>query len=160
MKDKIFAPWRIGYIQATKDEGCILCDLPREERDEENLILHRGKSSFIIMNRYPYNPGHLMIAPYKHVGVIEELDTDEIYEIIDLCKLAIRVIKSCMEPDGFNIGMNLGRIAGAGIDDHIHLHIVPRWSGDTNFMPVLAGTDVIPEALEETYKKLKEALEK
>ena len=160
MKDKIFAPWRIGYIQATKDEGCILCDLPREERDEENLILHRGKSSFIIMNRYPYNPGHLMIAPYKHVGVIEELDTDEIYEIIDLCKLAIRVIKSCMEPDGFNIGMNLGRIAGAGIDDHIHLHIVPRWSGDTNFMPVLAGTDVIPEALKETYKKLKEALEK
>ena len=160
MKDKIFAPWRIGYIQATKDEGCILCDLPREERDEENLILHRGKSSFIIMNRYPYNPGHLMIAPYKHVGVIEELDTGEIYEIIDLCKLAIRVIKSCMEPDGFNIGMNLGRIAGAGIDDHIHLHIVPRWSGDTNFMPVLAGTDVIPEALEETYKKLKEALEK
>ncbi|RZN70419.1 MAG: HIT domain-containing protein [Candidatus Methanolliviera hydrocarbonicum] len=160
MKDKIFAPWRIGYIQATKDEGCILCDLPREERDEENLILHRGKSSFIIMNRYPYNPGHLMIAPYKHVGVIEELDTDEIYEIIDLCKLAIRAIKSCMEPDGFNIGMNLGRIAGAGIDDHIHLHIVPRWSGDTNFMPVLAGTDVIPEALEETYKKLKEALEK
>ena len=160
MKNNIFAPWRVGYIiQETKDEGCILCDLPREERDKENLILHRGKSCFLIMNRYPYNPGHLMIAPYKHVDAIEKLDTDDIYEIIDFCKSAIRVIKRCMEPDGFNIGMNIGRVAGAGIEGHIHIHIVPRWNGDTNFMPVLAGADVIPEALDETYKKLKEALE-
>jgi len=156
----LFAPWRMEYIGGQKDEGCFLCNFPRKNKDEENLILLRGKNSFIIMNRFPYNPGHVMIAPYKHVDSIDKLDKDEIYEITDLCNLSVKAIKECMTPDGFNIGMNLGKTAGAGVADHIHLHIVPRWEGDINFMPVLADTKVIPEALEKTYKKLKKVIDK
>jgi len=156
----LFAPWRMEYIGGQKDEGCFLCNFPRKNRDDENLILFRGTNSFIIMNRFPYNPGHIMIAPYKHIDSIDKLDKDEIYEIIDLCNCSVKAIKECMRPDGFNIGMNLGKTAGAGVADHIHLHIVPRWDGDINFMPVLADTKVIPEALEKTYKKLKEAINK
>jgi len=156
--ERIFAPWRIEYIRSPKYEGCIFCDFPSENRDDERLILYRGEKSFIIMNNYPYNPGHLMIAPYRHVGQLEELRHEEMDEIMNLASLAVRAIKKSMNPDGFNIGINIGRVAGAGIEDHIHLHIVPRWNGDTNFMPVLADVKVIPEAVEETFKILKETI--
>jgi len=156
--ERIFAPWRIEYIRSPKHEGCIFCDFPRENRDDERLILHRGEKSFAIMNNYPYNPGHLMIAPYRHVGQLEELTHEEIGEMMGLASMAVQAIKKSMNPDGFNIGINIGRVAGAGIEDHIHIHVVPRWNGDTNFMPVLADVKVIPEAVEETFRILKEAM--
>ncbi len=156
----MFAPWRIEYIKMEKSEGCIFCTLPEENDDEKNLILHRGKKAFVIMNNYPYNPGHVMVAPYRHVGKYEELEDEEIIEIHHLVSLMIRAIKRAMNPQGFNIGINLGRVAGAGIEDHVHIHIVPRWNGDTNFMPVLADVKVIPQALQETYKELKDEIEK
>ena len=156
--ERIFAPWRIRYIESPKYEGCIFCDFPKENKDEERLILYRGKSCFVIMNNYPYNPGHLMIAPYRHVASVEELNDEEALEMMKLSQKMVEVIKKAMNPDGFNLGINLGKVAGAGIEDHIHLHIVPRWNGDTNFMPVLADVKVIPEAIEDSYKKLKKYL--
>ncbi len=159
MKD-LFAPWRIEYIRMEKHEGCIFCDFPKESEDEKNLILHRGKHAFVIMNNYPYNPGHVMVAPYRHVGSWEELSDEEIIEMHHLVSLMIRAIRRRMNPQGFNIGANLGRVAGAGIEDHVHVHIVPRWNGDTNFMPVIADTKVIPQAIEETYRELKEEIER
>ncbi len=155
----LWAPWRIEYIRSPKHDGCIFCDFPKENRDRERLILHRGKHSFVIMNNYPYNPGHVMIAPYRHVGKWEELTDEELLEIMRLSQLMIKAIKRAMNPDGFNMGVNLGRVAGAGIDDHVHLHIVPRWNGDTNFMPVVADTKVIPESLQEAYDELKKAID-
>lgn len=155
----LWAPWRIEYIRSPKHEGCIFCDFPRENRDRERLILHRGRYSFVIMNNYPYNPGHVMIAPYRHVGRWEDLTDEELLEMMRLSQLMIKVIKKVMNPDGFNMGVNLGRVAGAGIEDHVHLHIVPRWNGDTNFMPVVADTKVIPESLQEAYDELKAAIE-
>ena len=157
---KIFAPWRIEYIKMEKMEGCIFCKLPAMHEDEKNLILYRGKYAFVIMNNYPYNPGHVMVAPYRHVANFEDLKSEEVMEIYGLISLMLRVIRKAMEPHGFNIGMNLGRVAGAGIEDHLHVHIVPRWNGDTNFMPVLADTKVIPQALEDTYKELRREIEK
>ena len=156
--EKIFAPWRIRYIEAPKYEGCIFCDFPKENRDEEKLILYRGKRCFIIMNNYPYNPGHVMIAPYRHVGNLEELNDEETLEMMKLSQKVIKAIRKAMNPDGFNLGINIGKVAGAGIEDHVHLHIVPRWNGDTNFMPVLADVRVIPEAVEDSYKKIKNFL--
>ena len=141
-----------------KHKGCIFCDFPAAKNDEKNLILYRGKKSFIIMNKYPYNPGHLMIAPYRHVGEIEDLTSDEQIDLFYCLKLSILAIKSALKPDGLNIGINIGKVAGAGVKDHLHIHVVPRWNGDTNFMPVLADVKVIPEALEETYKKLRESI--
>ncbi|AFL94461.1 hypothetical protein containing Histidine triad-like motif [Thermococcus cleftensis] len=155
----LWAPWRIEYIRSPKHDGCIFCDFPRENRDRERLILYRGKYSFVIMNNYPYNPGHVMVAPYRHVANWEELTEEELLEIMKLTQLMIRAIKKVMSPHGFNLGVNLGRVAGAGIDDHVHLHIVPRWNGDTNFMPVIADTKVIPESLEEAYDELKRAID-
>ncbi|WP_297490738.1 HIT domain-containing protein [Thermococcus sp.] len=155
----LWAPWRIEYIRSPKHDGCIFCDFPKENRDRERLILHRGKHSFVIMNNYPYNPGHVMIAPYRHVGKWEDLTDEELLEIMRLSQLMIKAIKRVMNPDGFNMGVNLGRVAGAGIDDHVHLHIVPRWNGDTNFMPVVADTKVIPESLQEAYDELKKAID-
>jgi ATP adenylyltransferase len=155
----IFAPWRIEYIRSPKHDGCIFCDFPKENRDKERLILYRGEKAFIIMNNYPYNPGHVMIAPYRHVGNLEDLSDEELLEIMKLAQLMIKTIKKAMKPEGFNMGFNIGRVAGAGIEDHIHMHIVPRWNGDTNFMPVLADTKVIPQAIEDSYDELKKALE-
>ncbi|WP_297494911.1 HIT domain-containing protein [Thermococcus sp.] len=155
----LWAPWRIEYIRSPKHEGCIFCDFPKENRDRERLILYRGKHAFVIMNNYPYNPGHVMVAPYRHVANWEELTDEELLEIMKLTQMIIRAIKKAMKPDGFNLGVNLGRVAGAGIDTHVHLHIVPRWNGDTNFMPVIADTKVIPESLEEAYDELKKAIE-
>jgi len=157
--DYIFAPWRIRYILAPKYKGCIFCDFPAQNDDEKNLILYRSQKCFIIMNKYPYNPGHLMVAPYRHVAEIEKLTEEEEKDLFHCLKVAIAAIKSTLKPHGFNVGVNIGRVAGAGIEDHVHMHVVPRWNGDTNFMPVLADVKVIPEALEETYKKLKKAIE-
>ena len=157
--ERIFAPWRIRYIEAPKYKGCIFCDFPKENRDEERLIVYRGEKCFIILNNYPYNPGHVMVAPYRHFKEIEDISDDEALELIELTKKAVKVIKKVMKPDGFNIGINIGKVAGAGIEGHLHVHIVPRWEGDTSFMPVLADVKIITEAVQDTYKKLKKGFE-
>ena len=153
--ERIWAPWRIQYIQMEKPEECILCEKPKQNNDALNYILYRGDKNFIILNSYPYNPGHLMVAPYRHVASLEGLTEEERYEHFEIVSRGIKVLRQVFNPGGFNIGMNVGKAAGAGIDDHFHTHIVPRWQGDTNFMPVLADIRVLPEALAETYQKLK-----
>ncbi len=154
---RLWAPWRMQYILEAdlKGEGCIFCTKPSQNRDEENMILFRGEHVFVIMNIFPYNTGHLMIAPYSHVASLELLSQDEVTEMFTLAQEVIKILRKVMEPDGFNVGINIGRVAGAGFDQHVHLHIVPRWNGDTNFMPVLADVKVIPEGLRETYNRLK-----
>lgn len=150
------------YIEAASrgdESGCFLCENPRQEDGVANLILHRGRHCFVIMNLYPYNNGHLMVAPFRHVGELQDLTAEEIAEAGQLTKLCIAALERTMHPHGYNIGMNLGRVAGAGVEDHVHLHIVPRWSGDTNFMPVLADTKVVSESLREGYRRLKAAFE-
>ena len=157
--ETIWAPWRLEYILSKKEPGCIFCKKPLEKNDRENLILHRGKSHFIIMNAYPYNNGHLMIVPYRHTSAISGWSDDEKLELMELLEISLELLKRTMSPNGFNIGVNMGESAGAGIGDHIHVHVVPRWSGDTNFMPVLGETRVIPEHLLDTYDKLRVALQ-
>ena len=153
--EQLWAPWRIKYIQMEPADGCLLCDKPGEDDDEKNFILYRGQKNFIIMNTYPYNAGHLMVAPYRHIAGLEELNNEELREHFEIVRRCVRVLKQVFKADGFNIGINMGRVAGAGIDKHIHSHIVPRWQGDSNFMPLLADTKVINEALSETYGRLK-----
>jgi ATP adenylyltransferase len=153
--EHIWAPWRIEYIEIEKPASCILCDKPEQNRDAENYILYRGSRNFVIMNSYPYNPGHLMVAPYRHVASLDELTDDELREHFEMVRRSVGILREVFSPQGFNIGMNLGKVAGAGIDEHIHTHIVPRWQGDTNCMPVISGVRVVPEALAETYRKLK-----
>ncbi|HUT68344.1 MAG TPA: HIT domain-containing protein [Dehalococcoidales bacterium] len=150
----IWAPWRIQYILEEKPGGCILCDKPKEDKDVQNYILYRGGKNFIMMNSYPYNPGHLLVAPYRHTANLEELTEEERNEHFELISRSIRVLKEAFQPGGFNIGANIGKVAGAGIDDHFHSHIVPRWQGDTNFIPVLSDIRVVPQALADTYKTL------
>jgi len=159
-KTRLWAPWRMKYIESAAQDaesGCFLCANPTHEDGPENLVLLRGEHCFIIMNLYPYNNGHLMIAPYRHVGDFQELTPAEIAEAGMLTKRCLKALDETMHPHGYNIGLNLGRVAGAGVEDHIHLHIVPRWSGDTNFMPVLADTKVVSESLVESWKRLREA---
>jgi len=151
---RIWAPWRVEYIRMEKPKGCILCDKPKESNDEANYILYRGKHNYVMLNAYPYNPGHLMVAPYRHLATPEDLTPEERNEHFAIVARSVKVLKSVFKSDGLNIGINLGRAAGAGIDDHFHTHIVPRWAGDTNFMPILADTKVVSEGLAETYKKL------
>jgi ATP adenylyltransferase len=138
-----------------KPETCILCEKPRQHKDVQNYILHRGEKNFIILNGYPYNPGHLMVAPYRHIASLEELTEEERREHFEIVSRSVQVLRQVFNPGGFNIGINLGKVAGAGIDDHLHTHIVPRWQGDTNFMPVLSEVKVLPEALADTYQKLR-----
>ena len=152
--EQIWAPWRIQYIQMEKPKGCILCEKPGENNDAINHILYRGDKNFVILNNYPYNPGHLMVAPYRHVAGLEELTEEERHEHFEIVSLSIKVLRQVFNPGGFNTGANMGKVAGAGIEDHFHTHIVPRWQGDTNCMPVLSNVRVIPEALAETYQKL------
>ena len=156
---RLWAPWRITYILSPKPDRCIFCECTREERDEENYVLYRGERTFAIMNIYPYNTGHVMVAPYTHTPSIEDLTYEETAEMMEVAKLLMRAMRRSLNPDGFNLGLNIGRIAGAGIEDHVHLHIVPRWSGDTNFMPVIGDVKVIPESIRETYSKIRRALE-
>ena len=153
----LFSTWRMAYIEAPKHDGCIFCDFPAERRDAEQFILHRGSSCVVIMNLYPYNPGHLMVIPFRHTSDYASLTDQEALEMHRLTAHAVRTLRALMAPNGFNIGMNLGHAAGAGIDQHLHRHIVPRWDGDNNFMPVLADTRALPQAVEVTYGKLLEA---
>ena len=159
--DNLWAPWRMAYItpETPASEVCIFCALPATHHDEEHYILYRGEHCFMMLNLYPYNPGHLMIAPYQHLNSIEKLDSATLAELMSQTQLALRAIRQTMQPDGFNMGINEGKVAGAGFDGHVHLHIVPRWNGDTNFMPVIADVKVIPEYLNNTYRQLKQALE-
>jgi ATP adenylyltransferase len=154
MTSTLWAPWRMAYIGGPRSEGCLLCDLPRENRDRESLILHRGPRTYVVMNRYPYNNGHLMIVPHRHCADLGELSTEDSLELMHETQRATRILRRVFSAEGFNVGMNLGKVAGAGIAEHLHIHVVPRWVGDTNFMPVLADTKVMPDYLEATYEKL------
>lgn len=158
--ERLWAPWREKFILCEKEPGCFLCRTAEEKKDEKNLILWRGKRCFVILNRYPYNNGHLMVAPYRHVGQLENLKEEELLELFKASQLCIKVIKAGLNPQGLNLGMNLGKVSGAGVADHIHLHIVPRWRGDTNFMPILAETKIVSIGLKQTYKLLKKELKK
>lgn len=158
--DQLWAPWRIPYVRAEKPqkEGCFLCAKAGQSRDAENLLLLRGKTAFVILNAFPYSPGHLLIAPYRHSGEMDDWDREEMLELWELTRQCRRLLEKTIRAEGFNIGLNLGKLAGAGLPDHLHLHVVPRWEGDTNFLPVLADVRVMPEALGEVYQKLKAAL--
>ncbi len=154
--EHLWAPWRMAYIeQAIESGGCILCDKPGEMQDETNFILFRGSFNFVIMNAFPYNSGHLMVAPFAHTAQLSVLEEAARHEHIDLVSRCVDILKEVLRPAGFNTGLNLGRAAGAGVDQHLHSHIVPRWVGDTNFMPVLSDTRVVNQALADTYKYLK-----
>ena len=154
MNRPLWAPWRIEYIHNEKNGECFLCRIFAGTNDRENLLLFRGKTCAILMNRFPYNSGHLMVAPYRHIAGLDELTPEETMEMAALTARAVAVLREVMAPQGFNIGYNLGEAAGAGLKDHLHQHIVPRWAGDTNFMPVLGGPRVMPEALAATYDLL------
>lgn len=156
--NRLWAPWRIGYITGEKVGGCIFCEKPAEHDDRANYILARGRRCFVILNLYPYNNGHLMVVPYVHVASIEELPADTLAEMMALSQRALSVLRATMRPTGFNIGINQGTPAGAGVADHVHLHVVPRWVGDTNFMSVLADTHVMPQSLESCYDLLRGGL--
>lgn len=151
----LWAPWRIEYILGKKEEACIFCPGDDRSRDEERLILYTGPLSMIMMNKYPYNNGHLLVAPVRHVSGLNDLSSDEMLDLLLKIKHSTGIIKKIMKPEGFNVGLNLGRVAGAGVEEHLHFHIVPRWNGDTNFMAVFGEVQVIPEHLRATYKKLK-----
>ena len=153
---RLWAPWRIEYILGEKEGECIFCEKPKQEKDEDNYILLRGKRCLVMLNAYPYNNGHLMIAPYRHIDSVEDLEGDEARDMMEILSRMITLLKKVLRPEGFNVGMNLGSVAGAGIVGHLHLHVVPRWKGDTNFMPLISNTKIISESLRKTYQKLKE----
>jgi ATP adenylyltransferase len=152
-----WTPWRGQYIKSSshEDEGCVLCVAYQANRDAEKLVLYRGEHAYVLMNLYPYNPGHLMVAPYAHTADFANLEPAVAAEIMALGQRCTAVLQAEMQPHGFNLGMNLGRVSGAGVDQHLHLHIVPRWNGDTNFMPLIGGVKLIPEAIDDTYAALK-----
>ena len=152
----LWAPWRMEYILGKKKRGCFLCRRLKEKKNKEHLVLYQGQHVFVIMNKFPYTNGHLMVVPNRHCLNLEQLNPEELKELFELLKVSVRALKASLRPHGFNIGMNIGKMGGAG-EDHLHLHIVPRWAGDTNFMPVLGKTRIISEYLEETYKKLRSA---
>ena len=154
--DHIWSPWRYKYIAAAdRQEGCVLCRIAQEHRDAENFVVHRARLNFILLNLFPYTSGHLMIVPYEHQASLAAVDEATTTEMLELAKRAQSALEAEYHPDGFNIGMNLGRSAGAGIADHLHLHVVPRWSGDANFVSVVGETRVLPEHLATTCEKLK-----
>ena len=158
MKNVLWAPWRAEYIHSFNKKpgkGCIFCLKPGRKKDRENLILFRGRSVFVIMNRYPYNNGHLMVVPCRHVADPADLSREENHALWDALLICKKAIQKLFRPAGFNIGMNLGRCAGAGIEGHCHIHIVPRWNGDTNFMPVFGNVKVVSEGLFQTYDRLR-----
>ncbi len=161
MLGRLWAPWRMRYIEAAGpgSSGCIFVELPAQDDDRKNLILHRGEKAFVMLNAFPYTNGHLMVAPYKHTAEMGDLDDAELLEINRLVAACLRWLRRAYRPDGFNIGVNLGSVAGAGIPDHIHWHIVPRWAGDTNFMTVVGEVRVLPQDLWESYDRLRKAME-
>ena len=152
--ENLWAPWRIEYILGKREPYCIFCPEGNGVSDEERLILHRGRLGMVMMNKYPYNNGHLLIAPWRHVSKLDELTSDEMMCLMQWVTKCTQILKRVMHPDGFNIGLNLGSAAGAGVEDHLHFHVVPRWQGDTNFLMVFADVRSIPEHLKQTYSKL------
>lgn len=152
--ESLWAPWRMDYIVSDKSKECVFCTAPKAENDSIKKILFRGPNSYVILNIFPYANGHLMICPYRHVGCITLLNDEEFHEMSVLTKKSLGILRQEYRPDGFNTGYNIGKSAGAGFDEHLHGHIVPRWNGDTNFMPVLAETKVHPEHIEATYNRL------
>ena len=150
--EKIFAPWRMEYIKGEKPAGCVLC---RDSSRNNDLVVHDGKRCYVMVNRYPYTGGHLMIVPFRHLQTLADLSPSERKEMLNLVDISVRVLTEAMKPEGFNIGMNIGRIAGAGIEDHIHIHVVPRWTGDTNFTTVIGDVRVIPSDVFETARELR-----
>jgi ATP adenylyltransferase len=152
----LWAPWRMTYIENhEKEEGCVFCDAQSKKDSTENLIAHRGEHAYVILNRYPYTGGHLMIVPFEHKAILEELNSPTRAEMMELASRCMIILRKLYNPQGFNMGANIGEAAGAGVKDHVHIHIVPRWKGDTNFMSALGETRVIPEALEVTYQRVK-----
>lgn len=158
MAERLWAPWRFGFIESKNDGGCFLVDLPRQDNDRENLILYRGRHAFVIMNAFPYTNGHVLVAPYRHTPEIVDLEDEELLEINQLVAASVRWIRAAYRPDGFNIGVNMGSAAGAGVPTHIHWHVVPRWSGDTNFMMTVGEVRVLPQSLAESYDRLAAAI--
>jgi len=154
MIQPLWAPWRLQYILSKKSCACIFCEEPREDRDRENLILYRGSQGFVIMNLYPYNNGHLMVVPYRHLYSITELTAEELLDLMRMTQRSVACLKEVYKPEGFNIGLNIGKVAGAGIEEHLHFHIIPRWVGDTHFMALLSEVRVIPEHIMHTYDRL------
>jgi ATP adenylyltransferase len=150
---RISAPWRMTFLEK-QAKGCVFCDLQAQADGPETLIVHRDRQAFVLLNRYPYTGGHLLVVANQHLATLEELETDARHEMMDLATRCMHVLRRIYKPDGFNLGANIGEAAGAGIAGHIHLHIVPRWTGDANFMLTTAETKVIPEALEETYRRI------
>jgi ATP adenylyltransferase len=156
-EERLWAPWRLEYIRGPKDQECIFCRAAESGDDEANYVVHRGERAFVILNAYPYNNGHVMVAPYAHEPTIEPLDEPTLLEIMMLTQHSIAALRKAYAPEGFNIGINQGRVAGAGIEEHVHAHVVPRWGGDTNFMPVIADTRVLPQSLADSWKELTRA---
>ncbi|MDX6643914.1 MAG: adenylyltransferase [Solirubrobacteraceae bacterium] len=156
-EERLWAPWRLEYIKGPKDEECIFCTGPAAEDDPAKYIVQRGEHCFAILNAFPYNNGHLMISPYRHVPSIEQLDPPTLTELMTMAQASMGALRQAYAPEGFNLGINQGRIAGAGMEHHVHLHVVPRWNGDTNFMPVIGDTRVLPQSLDDSYRDLTEA---
>jgi len=157
----LWAPWRMGYVTTAtgQSKGCIFCDKPAANDDESNQILYRGDSVFIMMNAFPYNSGHLLVAPYRHISDPLEMTPQESSELLYGVRVGMTALNGALRPEGYNIGVNIGKVSGAGYADHLHLHLVPRWAGDTNFMAVAAETRVVPETLHDTYRRLKKAMD-
>jgi ATP adenylyltransferase len=154
--DVLWAPWRMSYVSGEKPPaGCLFCDAREPGDDAQRGILARGPSALVMLNAFPYSSGHLMVAPVRHVASLEGLSDDEGLEVLRLCRRGLAAIRTVYRPDGFNLGINEGRAAGAGVDGHVHLHIVPRWMGDTNFMPAVASVKVMPEGLDDTFRRLR-----
>jgi len=154
-RERIWAPWRLRYVKsADKSNECVFCTKPAAGDDRANLIVHRGERCFVILNLFPYTNGHLMVAPFEHVGRLQDVDAATMAEMMDLAQQAMRRVEAVYSPEGFNVGLNQGRVAGAGVAGHIHLHVVPRWAGDNNYMPILADTRVMPQSLEDSYDAL------
>jgi len=158
--DVLWAPWRMKYIEYAKvsksSSECFICEAVKAESPEDHLVLYKDSSAVLLMNKFPYNTGHLLLAPSRHVADFSHLTKEELLSLAEMLRKSLTMLKLALSPDGFNVGVNLGRVAGAGLETHLHVHIVPRWNGDTNFMPVISNTKVIPEALKDTYKKLME----
>jgi ATP adenylyltransferase len=152
--ERMWAPWRREYIESDPPDRCIFCVKIGARDDAENHIIKRGETCFCMLNRYPYNVGHVMIAPHRHVASLRDLTSAEVTELFTMVGVVVELLREKIKADGFNVGINLGRIAGAGVEDHIHVHVVPRWNGDTNFMPVTADTKVLPQSLDDMYRLL------
>ena len=157
---KLWAPWRLSFILGPKSKGCIFCQLPKSKQDRKNLILYRGRHHYLILNKFPYNNGHLMVVPFRHIKDLDRMTGPENAEMMELCGVAERALTQSMHPQGYNLGMNLGVAGGAGIRDHLHMHVVPRWNGDTNYMPILSDTKVLVELMMDTYDRLAAAIKK